>query len=123
MSTIFLYTRELRAAEKRLRCIFETLVSGDRIEVCRSVRALEKKLGKLKASGSRTLAVLFSADRKDLKDLIAIQDLLEDAFVIMVLSDEKRETISLAHKIRPRFITFRSSSFADVAEVSARVLS
>ena len=122
MSRVFFYAREQRDTERRLRGVIDVLVPRDEIEVCRSVPELAQKLGRPKINGTRTLVVLVSSSLKDLEDLLSIHDLFDGAFVIMVLPEDDPESIALAHKMRSRFITYRASSFADVAGVAAKVL-
>lgn len=122
MTRVVFYAKHKTGSGKRLRGVINVLVPQDRVEVCRSVEGLCRKLSFPRTNNHRTLAVLVSETQQDLQELLEVRELLEDASVIMVLPDEKQETLAMAHRMRPRFITYTGGTFADVAGVAAKLL-
>jgi hypothetical protein len=66
-------------------------------------------------------ALLFAATSKDLTKLVAIRHLFDGLRIILILPNQKKETISLGHLLHPRFISIRDSDFSDVSLVIQRM--
>lgn len=63
------------------------------------------------------VAVVSAATRQDLLALRSIWELLQNTRTILVLPDDKEETVSVAHSMRPRFIGYGDRELRGVAEV------
>ncbi len=68
------------------------------------------------------IAVLEAQSMEELKDLVALHDLFLDIRVILILPDRERETISNAHKLRPRFLAYTDSDFEPVKVVLNKMI-
>lgn len=68
------------------------------------------------------LAVLLSANRRQLMDFLNLSPLLDRLRIILILPDNKPLTISLGHSLQPRFVTYIHSDFQDVAAVLQKIL-
>jgi hypothetical protein len=68
-----------------------------------------------------TCAVLFAPDRQDLVDLLSIQRLFRNIPIILVIPTGNDDTIALAHRLRPRFLSYFPplSTEIDVEEILA----
>ncbi len=53
-----------------------------------------------------TCAMLFAPDRKDLVDLLSIKRLFRNIPIILVIPAKNHDTISMAHCLRPRFLSY-----------------
>lgn len=69
-----------------------------------------------------SIAILVPGTILELKELIAMEDLLENIRVILVLPDRVPTTISLGLKLRTCFFTFSDSDFTDVISVLKKIL-
>ena len=68
------------------------------------------------------IAVLEANSMDELKDLVSLHDLFLDIRIILILPDRERETISNAHKLRPRFLAYADSDFESVKVVLKKML-
>jgi len=68
------------------------------------------------------IVVLLATSREDLRDLIAIEKLLSDFRIILILPDRYKVTISMGHKLYPRFLSYADSDFNDVALVLNKMI-
>lgn len=79
------------------------LVPKDKLEVLRGFPALADRLRR-PHDLSCALLVL-GPSHEDLKRIISFRDFLKDARVLLVLGDEREETIALAHRVLPSYIS------------------
>jgi hypothetical protein len=61
--------------------------------------------------------LLFAATQRDLTQLVAIRHLFDGLRIILILPNQKKETVSLGHLLRPRFVCTRDSNFSDILMV------
>ena len=118
---LFVYSRKsVRKSDgviDRLQGRIESCMQGKITEMFNSVESLSRRLCRPNTTREETIAVLFTVDIKDLLDLIYIRDLLDDIGIILILPDDKKETISAGHRLRPRYISYTDGNFKDVAAV------
>jgi hypothetical protein len=67
------------------------------------------------------VAVFFASTRQDLLDLKTIWSLLQDIRTILILPDCEKETIAVAHTMRPRFISCGDRDIHDVEAVLGKM--
>lgn len=119
MDMIFYSSAEGRA-EERLRGMIEKMIHGKSSEPCRNIDDLSEWL--LQPHNDLTIAVLLAGDKDDLFNLTSISDLFHDARIILVVTDQEKDTISLAHRLRPRLLTYTDSDFAEVFAVLNNII-
>ncbi len=90
------------------------------IEISRTIKGLSRRLRQPSFGG--LIAVLLASDLDDLKDFVAIGDLLSRIPLILILPDTKRATTCLGHKLFPRFISYVWSDPSDVSAVLSKML-
>ncbi len=117
---LLLYARDQDGVGKQLQEAVETVVSEDDMEICRSFEILTGRLHQPR--NGLEIAVLCAADRADLVNLVSLQDILEDFRIIIIVPDSERDTISQAHTLRPRFLTYADGNFEEVAMVLAKMI-
>ena len=59
---------------------------------------------------------------KELEKILTLQDLLSDIRIILILPDRTPNTISKAHKLAPRFLTYLDSDFGEIKAVLHKML-
>jgi hypothetical protein len=119
METIF-YGAESNSFGLGLLDQIGVLVSGERLVVCRNLGELRGSL--LKPAYDLLAAILVASSRHDLLDLLSIAELLHSVRVILILPDWERETISIGHALRPRFLTWPAWNSNEVIAVLAKML-
>ncbi len=97
------------------------LVPEDKLEVLRGFSALAERVRKPRDPFC-ALLVLGPSD-EDLKRIISLRDFLKDARVLLVLGDESEETIALAHRILPTYISVLDAGPPGVVSVLKRLMS
>jgi len=97
-----------------------TLVPEERLEVYRSIEELAHGLHRL--YDHDTIVLLRARDREELLRIVSLRDLLEGLRVILLLPDREEETISLAHRLRPRFLSNSESDFSDTMSVLQKMI-
>lgn len=119
MNLLF-YASTIHGATKRLQEAIETIIPEEYREIYQDIQSLSQRLRE-PGNGQR-LAVLSASDRRDLSDIQSIQSLLSDIPIIVVLPDRKPDTITLGHRLRPRFLTYLDSDFVGLTGVLVKMI-
>jgi hypothetical protein len=120
MNMIFYSPIKGRLEDRLHRVIDSVVPSGDKAGVYRDIEQLSQRL--LQPKNDLTIAVLLAGGRADLINLVAIGDLFRDVRIIVIAPDRDKETVSLAHRLRPRLLTYMDSDFAEVFAVLTNLL-
>lgn len=119
MHVLFFATR-INGCTTRLNRILEDLFPCEEKEHCASVEALARRLKR--PMGRLVLGVFLVADSRDLSDLLLLREDLRDVRFILILPDTRERTLSRAHALGPRYISYADSDFEDVAAVMKRMM-
>jgi hypothetical protein len=104
---------------ERLERVVELFFSKRRIEKCRDLAELGKRLHE--PYNYEDVVLLSPASKEELSRLLGLQDLLSDMRVILVLPDRDNETVAMGHRLRPRMVSYSDSDYFDVAAVLTRM--
>jgi hypothetical protein len=96
------------------------LVPEDGLKIYRSIEELVHGLYRL--YDSETIVLLQARDREELLRIISLRDLLQGLRVILLIPDRDGETISLAHRLRPRFLSNSENGFSETFSVLQKML-
>jgi hypothetical protein len=113
-----IYLPALNGLEERFSELITTKVPVMRLEIYRTFKELSQRLRK----PSVRVAVLFAMNRGDLMQILSLGDLMVDVKSILVLADRDRDTMSKAHRLRPRYITWADCDLADIGAVLKRMI-
>ncbi len=119
MNLLFFATKANRAA-KQLRMMLEELVPEDRLVTYNTVSSLSHRLRQPR--NNLNIAVFAATSGDELMDILSLGDLLSDIRIILVLPDNKSDTITKAHTIGPRFLTYLDSNFEEIKSVLSKML-
>jgi len=119
MNLFVIVTGHNGGGEPYLRDIAQ-LVPPDHLEVFHDVPSFAERLRKPK--DPLTTLLLLRPSHEDLKNLVALLDLLKDARILLVLDDQSDETIALAHKVRPTYISYVDNGTGGVIAVLKQLL-
>jgi hypothetical protein len=97
-----------------------SLVPSGGLEVYRSIDELAHGLHR--QYDHDTIVVLQARDRGDLVRIVSLRDLLQGVRVILLIPDREEETISLAHRLRPRFLGNSEGDLSDTMSVLRKML-
>lgn len=102
---LFLYAPEMPDSWEGMEKALATTVMPDgTFEVFRTINDLSRKLRKPKSD--LIIVVLFPSDRDDMLDILNMRHLFRNTRVILAIPDLDKETIALAHRMRPRYLTY-----------------
>lgn len=110
---IILYLPWTDGVGKRLLGTIEKLAIADEIDIFRTIGSLARRLQQ--RAFDLKLTILLAASRKELSEILKIKDLLLNNRIIIILPDGETATLSMAHELYPRFISYIDSDFEDVA--------
>lgn len=119
---LLLYSPMTAGAGKRLQRVIGTLVPKKETEAYQTIDSLSHRLRQPSPADNAAVAVLLAATKEDLLDMLSIKDLIWNLRIILILPDTDDDTISQGHTLRPRFLTYADSDFAEVAEVLNKML-
>ena len=114
--TLFLYAPETTGPWEDIEKVLAATVLPDgTFEVFRTINDLSRKLRQPK--NDLMIVVLFLSDREDMLDVLNIQHLFRNTRVILVVPDLDEKTIALAHRLRPRYLTYVDGNFPALGTV------
>jgi hypothetical protein len=96
------------------------LIPKDRLEVFLGFTGFAERLRKPRDPFGAL--VLLGPSHEDLRRVISLRDFLKDTKVLLVLGDQNEETISLAHKILPTYISYLDNGTSGVVSVLKQLM-
>ena len=103
-----------------IRQRIEGLIPEKRVKVYKTFEGLSEKLHR--PIDPDTIVVIVAGSREKLSEVSPLRRILEDFRTIVVAPDQEPATVALAHQLRPRFLTFVSSHFGDLAAVLQKMI-
>lgn len=70
----------------------------------------------------RSICVIAAAKKKDLFDLLSIQDLLKNSKLVLLLPDDSEETLEVAHLLYPRYLDSIESDYTNLRAVLFKMI-
>lgn len=119
MNLFFLIAENSNGAGSFLRAMLH-LVPEDRLEVFDGLPAFSERLRRPRDPSFAVLVIGPSHD--DLKQLASLKKNLKHGKILLVLNDDRRETIALAHKVMPTFISDLESGPPRVVSVLGQLV-
>jgi hypothetical protein len=118
--SVVVYSGESPASIRQIESVVEQVAPEHRVSVCRDLRALRRRL-----YGSREnlrIAILKAADRNELEGLVLLRDLLSDIRIVLIVPDQDEITVSLAHRLRPRFLARADGDWDEIRMVLGNMI-
>ena len=112
---VLIYGKLTEPTKERLKNLIQEKTPWGSIEDYPTIESLSRRLREPREN--RGVAILFAADRDGMQELLSIRPLLHDTPIILILPDRESETISMAHQLRPRFLSDIHGNWAAVVEV------
>jgi hypothetical protein len=121
MDVVFYAVRKT-GAEGMLEEAVTDVVSSSRLKIFRALKDLETRLRRPRAKWGREIFVLAISNQGDLEKVMAMKDFLIDVPLILILSDQDEATVSKAHSLYPRFLSYAHVAPEQVKMVLQRML-
>ena len=118
--TILLFTSQVNESARRLHRVLEERLPGHRKRVHFSLEDLVLRIRQ--RQGENLLGIILASGPQDLSDLMLVQDVLKDLRFILIVPDQDERTVSRAHALRPRYISYRDGTFEDVVAVAEKMI-
>ena len=117
---IIFYSSSMEGAEKEICETLKKLAPEETIEMYRSIEELIQCLKRL--LNQETIVILRARDREELLHIVSLSDLLQGLRIILLIPNRDNETISIAHRLRPRFLSNGESDFSDTMGVLQKMV-
>jgi len=117
---ILFYSPSGNESGDRLKQTLDEVMPGGRVEAFRHVNGLIQRLRM--PSPDLELLIFMPANRHELFAASALLAEMRDLKVVLVLPDREDETIAIAHRLRPRFLTYANGDYTEVREVLRKML-
>jgi hypothetical protein len=118
MNVLF-YMRTPGSREDDLLSAVAPFVSRGSLEVFADLHDFAGRIRKPKEAPS--VALIWNPSKEDLRAILPLQDFLRGVRVLLVLPDQEEDTIALAHRIRPAYITYIDDGISGVVSVLKRL--
>ncbi len=69
----------------------------------------------------RSVALLWNPTEDDLREIGSVKDFLAGVRVLLILHDQNKETIALAHRLLPAYIAYVDDGIPDILSVLRRL--
>ncbi len=107
-----------RLLEKTIRQTFP----DTRQQVCRTLSELASCLFEPTPFTEPKILVLFADTKERLRQLIDLLEKFDDIKILLILPDADRNSFSLGHKLRPRFVITKDQGFDDLCAVIHKMI-
>ena len=118
MNVLF-YMRTPGSREDDLLSAVAPFVSRGSLEVFADLHDFAGRIRKPKEAPS--VALIWNPSKEDLRAILPLQDYLRGVRVLLVLPDQEEDTIALAHRIRPAYITYIDDGTSGIVSVLKRL--
>jgi hypothetical protein len=119
MNVLFYGSEKDKSIKELCNVVFKS-VPKSKTEKCTTLTDLTRRLRQ--PQNNVGIALLTAKTKQDLEDLVALRELLADIRVILILPDRDHDTISKAHALYPRFLTYIDRDFDEVKAVLSKML-
>jgi hypothetical protein len=119
MNLFFLMTGRDGAGEPFLRDA-SPLVSRDAVEVFKDLPSFAERLRRPKDPSC--VVVILGPSDEELKRIAPLREYLRDSRILLVLRDQSQETIGLAHRVLPTYITYFDNGTSGVVSVIKHIM-
>ena len=119
-SNILLCTAPSHQVTTKLKDIIQSISKKNNIIAVTNTRDLLDILHK--PMNGVDAVVIFRASRKGLSALLNLSEELHRLPLILILPDQKNQTIANGHSLRPRFLSYMDSDFSDVRDALQNIL-
>lgn len=100
--------------------LIEAEVSETDLEVYRTTEALAKRLQQ--PIDDVAIAILLPESHEDLMRLRSMKRLSNEIPVLLIVNDRGPDTIAIAHRLRPRYLSFTDSNIGAIPRVLIKMI-
>lgn len=120
LKVVLFFPESCKEAGDRFRNVLDLMIPGDRMLFLQNFQDLSRILCRLE--NKPKVAVLAAGNWQELEGLWSLRPFLHNTHLVLVLPDGKVETLSRAHRLRPRFLTYLTDNFTELVPVLRKML-
>lgn len=113
--TLLFYAPELDEDSQQIKSALEERLEETSLEVYQALEGLSSRLRR--PVEDPAIAVLLVPGREDLLELLSLQSLLKRMRIMLVLGQGDQETLSVAHRFRPRYLGYKTDDAGTIPAV------
>jgi hypothetical protein len=117
---LLFYASKNDESENRLDAAIRSVAQGEAVERFVTLEDFRERLRSIVEPNS--IMVLAAVDREELSKLQAFREMLTEIYIILVLPDREDDTIKLAHRLKPRFLSQTEDDFSDLSRIVAQMI-
>jgi hypothetical protein len=117
---IVIFSSAKNDAAKQLLKEIQNRFGDRRIEIATTVKAFGEWFHRPMIE--RLILILMPENQEQLEELISLGDVMDDNPILFVLPNREPLTVSIGHKLYPRFVSYLDSDFSYLAAVLHRML-
>jgi hypothetical protein len=114
-----IYLSRSREAGQDLLKALTSIVAGGGLEVYYDLKGFAARIHRPKDPSS--VAIIWDPDQQDLQKIGGMRRLLTGVRTLLVLPDGNPDTITLAHKILPSYISYVDDGISEIVSVLERL--
>jgi hypothetical protein len=118
---IIFFSPQCNDGNQQLNELINNFIKIDGLEIYRNIENLVNRL--CSPEEESTIVVLFTINEITFQELILIREYLSNSKVILVMHDRKKKSLTNAHKLRPRFITYSDADISNISKVINKMIS
>jgi hypothetical protein len=119
MNLLF-YMRSPGGREDELLSAVAPFASNGSLEVFPDIPSFAVRIRRPKAVPS--IVLIWNPTKEDLREFYSLREFLKGVRILLVLSDQDEETIALAHRIFPAYLTDVESGISEIVSVLKKLV-
>jgi hypothetical protein len=112
---IFLYVSAIEGKGKEIQGIMKDLFLDEQLQIHRSINSLSQNLQEPWEEKPIVVVLIYRKD--ELIDLVSKREQLYQVRLVLILPESEEGMISLAHRLRPNYLTYIHKDLKDLKAV------
>jgi hypothetical protein len=103
-----------------IRQRIEGLIPEKGLKIYKTFGGLSERLHR--SIDPETILIIVACSQEKLSEIFPLRRVLGDVRTVVVAPDQGPKTVSLAHQLRPRFLTYANADLVDLAAVLQKMI-
>lgn len=116
----FLYSAKIEGKAEDIQKMMNEFFSTEQLDIFRSINNVAQKLKE--PWEKKPIVVILIYKKDELLDFVSIREQLHSVRLILILPDAEKGMISLAHRLRPNYLTYIDRDIQELKSVLQKML-